>query len=190
MTDEINVYDTNDPNLLGNDVIRDEADDANDRGYGKPPKEHQFKPGQSGNPKGRARGSRGLKTDLGAELRSRVTITENGKTRRATKQQVMLKSLVAKAAKGDSKAAAQVLAMTMQMFGIEDERHGKAVLTPNQQAILDNYMKGGALGVPAAPPSEVEPDTEPEPVPATDGAGNSNHNNNGTDVCVPDEEFE
>lgn len=31
-------------------------DDDEDVGYGKPPRRHQFKPGQSGNPKGRKKG--------------------------------------------------------------------------------------------------------------------------------------
>lgn len=39
-------------------------------GYGKPPRHSQFKPGQSGNPRGRKKGSRGLRTDLHAELAS------------------------------------------------------------------------------------------------------------------------
>ncbi len=37
-------------------------------GYGRPPKAGQFKPGQSGNPQGRPKGSTNLATDLSAEL--------------------------------------------------------------------------------------------------------------------------
>jgi hypothetical protein len=38
------------------------ADDNDDEvGYGKPPKHGQFKPGKSGNPRGRPRGAHGLK---------------------------------------------------------------------------------------------------------------------------------
>jgi Family of unknown function (DUF5681) len=127
------------------------SDQSYDVGYGKPPKTSQFKPGQSGNPKGRKKGSRGLKTDLGAELRSKVPVTENGKTRQLTKQQLVLKAMVTKAAKGDVKAAAQVLSMTMQMFGIEDERVGKSKLSAADEALLADYLASHA--VPSEPPA-------------------------------------
>jgi hypothetical protein len=51
-------------------------------GYGKPPKATQFKRGRSGNPKGRPKGSRKLATDLAAELGERITIREDGRSRR------------------------------------------------------------------------------------------------------------
>lgn len=78
--------------------------DDDEMGYGKPPKRHQFKPGQSGNSAGRKKGARGLKTDLRAELNAKLAVTENGKTKKLRKQQVMLKALFAKALKGDVRA--------------------------------------------------------------------------------------
>ncbi|WP_375550750.1 type II restriction endonuclease [Rhodophyticola porphyridii] len=77
-------------------------------GYGKPPKSGQFQKGKSGNPRGRPKGARGLKTDLKAELGERVTITENGRTRKLTKQQLMVKQLTAKAVKGDMRAISKL----------------------------------------------------------------------------------
>lgn len=143
-------------------------------GYGRPPKRHQFPKGRSGNPKGRPKGARGLKTDLKAELTSLVAITENGKTKKITKQQVVLKSLVAKAAKGDTKAAGQVLTMVIQILGIEDERTGRTDLSPSELAVLDSYLAGDTTA----------PDA---PEPEADAAGNDNPNNlnNSTN---PDEE--
>lgn len=135
------------------------SDDSYDIGYGKPPKGSQFQPGQSGNPKGRKKGSRGLKTDLGAELRSKVPVTENGKTRQLTKQQLVLKAMVTKAAKGDTKAAAHVLSMTMQMFGIEDERVGKSQLNAADEALLAEYFARNS--VPSEPPIDWPTDRNP-----------------------------
>ena len=45
-------------------------------GYGKPPKDSQFKEGQSGNPKGRKKNSRNLKTDLTKILQKRISVRE------------------------------------------------------------------------------------------------------------------
>jgi hypothetical protein len=51
-------------------------------GRGKPPKAHQFKPGQSGNPGGRKKGSLNTNTVLKRVLESEMDLTENGQKRR------------------------------------------------------------------------------------------------------------
>jgi Family of unknown function (DUF5681) len=80
-------------------------------GYGKPPKSGQFKRGQSGNPRGRPKGSLKLATDLAAELNEQITVREGGKSRRVSKQRALIKSLMAKALQGDVRANAAVLAL-------------------------------------------------------------------------------
>jgi len=80
-------------------------------GYGKPPKETQFKPGRSGNPRGRPKGSRNLATDLAAELGEQITVREDGHSRRISKQRALIKSLMAKALQGDVRASAATLAL-------------------------------------------------------------------------------
>jgi hypothetical protein len=80
-------------------------------GYGKPPKSAQFKRGKSGNPKGRPKGSLKLATDLAAELNEQITVREDGKPRRVSKQRALIKSLMAKALQGDIRANATVLAL-------------------------------------------------------------------------------
>jgi hypothetical protein len=80
-------------------------------GYGKPPKSGQFKRGKSGNPRGRPKGSQKLATDLAAELNEQITVREDGKSRRVSKQRALIKSLMAKALQGDVRANAAVLAL-------------------------------------------------------------------------------
>ena len=50
---------------------------ANERvGYGRPPMMTRFRPGQSGNPRGRPKGARNLSTIVAAALSERVAINE------------------------------------------------------------------------------------------------------------------
>jgi hypothetical protein len=74
-------------------------------GYGCPPTHSRFKPGQSGNPRGRPKaGPIDLAAAIARELAQKVTLTENGQRRRVTKRDVIAKQLVNKAAAGDLRA--------------------------------------------------------------------------------------
>lgn len=88
-------------------------------GYGKPPQHTRFKAGQSGNPKGRPKGTKNLKTDLEEELREFIVVREGGNPRTVSKQRAMLKSLTAKAIQGDSRAAATVLGLIERYLDAE-----------------------------------------------------------------------
>ena len=84
---------------------------TSDVGYRKPPEATRFKPGKSGNPKGRPRGSANLATDLCAELGEQITVREGGQARRVSKQRALIKSLMAKALQGDVRATTALLAL-------------------------------------------------------------------------------
>jgi hypothetical protein len=139
-------------------------------GYGKPPKHSQFKPGQSGNPRGRAKGARGLGALIKTEMNERVTITENGKAKRVSKLQVVIKALAAKAAKGDVNAADKLLALIIQSQGFEDERKTAKKLSESDQDILDRFLSAGpadSATIPdpddfSAPSSDANADEAPE----------------------------
>lgn len=78
-------------------------------GYGKPPKNHQFKPGKSGNPKGRAK-----RTPTAAELLDReaarlVTIKTGNSQRKIPKREAILRRVLDMAMQGDLAAARLVL---------------------------------------------------------------------------------
>jgi hypothetical protein len=78
-------------------------------GYGKPPLRTRFRKGQSGNPKGRPKGSLNTATMLERILREIVVINEGGRRKKITKLEAALKQLVNKAASGDL-AAIKLLA--------------------------------------------------------------------------------
>lgn len=77
-------------------------------GYKKPPADKQFKKGQSGNPKGRPKGSRNLSNILAKELNTRIPVTENGKQKQITKQEAIVKGTVNNALRGDHKATSVI----------------------------------------------------------------------------------
>ncbi|MGY4185917.1 DUF5681 domain-containing protein [Bradyrhizobium sp. USDA 4459] len=52
-----------------------------DVGYRRPPREHQFKPGQSGNKSGRPKGSKNEATIIDQLLNRKIEIRENGRGR-------------------------------------------------------------------------------------------------------------
>src|SRR5215472_13361203 len=63
-------------------------------GYGKPPRHTRFKKGQSGNPRGRPRDSKNLKTLLNDALDEPVVVTEEGRRRKITKREAIVTQLV------------------------------------------------------------------------------------------------
>lgn len=69
-------------------------------GYCCPPKSGQFKPGQSGNPKGAKKKEDTLLGALRAELAATQKVRENGKEKTLTKAQIMAKQWVRQALEG------------------------------------------------------------------------------------------
>jgi hypothetical protein len=86
-------------------------------GYGKPPRHTRFTQGQSGNPRGRARGAKNLKTLLIETLNELVVVAENGRRRTINKRHAFIKQIVNHAVKGNWRAA-KLLLDTLQR--IED----------------------------------------------------------------------
>ena len=78
--------------------------DDYDVGYKKPPIKTQWKKGQSGNLKGRPKGTKNLRTALKEELQEKIVVREGGQKKTITKQCATVKGLVSKAMKGDVRA--------------------------------------------------------------------------------------
>jgi len=106
-------------------------------GYGKPPRHTGFQKGRSGNPKGRPKGSKNLATLLGEALDEKVMLTEDGRRRRVTKRELVIKQLVNKSASADLRAIKQ---LTDIVQGVE--------------------RRAGAAPAPAPPPAFTAADEE------------------------------
>ena len=87
-------------------------------GYRNPPKEYQWQPGESGNPKGRPKKIKDFEKLLDLELSRPLRITEGGQTRTITKWQGVIKALVHAALGGHHRAQKLVIAMSQN--SVED----------------------------------------------------------------------
>lgn len=87
-------------------------------GYGRPPREHQFKKGEaSRNPKGRPRGTNKPVLDLAAVLMQPVTIRIKGKERKVPYPEAMIQALQGMALMGEPRPV-QILINLMRELGI------------------------------------------------------------------------
>jgi hypothetical protein len=110
-------------------------------GYGNPPEPTRFKPGQSGNPKGRPKGSFNIATVLERGLREKVIINENGRRKIITKLEASIKQLVNKAAAGDLRALQQLTALARG----GEERASEASSPKTAMTDVDRKVMEGVL---------------------------------------------
>ena len=133
-------------------------------GYRKPPRHSRFTKGESGNPRGRMKGSLDLKTVVRRELAARITVREGGTELRVSKLEGVAKSLVNQAIKGNVRAVAQLAVL----LGVDDGTATavEAPLTPEEQAVFEAVL-ARLVPEPAATPdnerSQPKPRTKPEP---------------------------
>ena len=116
------------------------ADDAK-VGYGRPPVHTQFKPGQSGNPRGRKKGTLNFATDLKRTLEAPITLTDPGKKpRKVSTQTAVLLRLREKALKGDARALDRLLELA-RIFHTGPISEPTTAISSDDQAILDAFRE-------------------------------------------------
>ena len=106
----------------------DQSDDKQNSavGYRRPPVNRQFKPGQSGKPRGRPKGSKNFPTMFAEAMSRPVTVRDKkGKIRTLSKQELMVEVMVNKAVAGDPKAFAAVVqfAEKFEVFKRQTQNH-------------------------------------------------------------------
>jgi hypothetical protein len=111
-------------------------------GYGNPPQSTRFKKGQSGNPKGRRKGSHNVATVLAATLREKVVVNENGTRKTVTKLQAAIMQLVNRAASGDLRALQQFIALAREAEATANlPSTERSALGELDQKVLQGIMK-------------------------------------------------
>lgn len=78
-------------------------------GYRKPPVHTRFKPGQSGNPRGRLKQARGLKTLSREILTQRVAVRTASGEKKIARIEVVLQKTIELAMKGNARALSEVM---------------------------------------------------------------------------------
>ncbi|MGY4334515.1 hypothetical protein ACVWWG_008932 [Bradyrhizobium sp. LB7.2] len=111
--------------------------DGDGVGYGRPPPEHQFKPGQSGNKKGRPKGSKNEATIINKLLNRTIHIRENGRARKITVLEGILTQFANDALKGKDKSAAFLL--NRKQLAESSEQPATPLLDIDDRKVLEFY---------------------------------------------------
>ncbi|CAO3412877.1 DUF5681 domain-containing protein [Azospirillum doebereinerae] len=108
-------------------------------GYGKPPEHSRFRKGRSGNPRGRPKGARNLKTDLLEMMQETMVLRENGRAVTMTRQRALLLSLMSRGLTKDTRAAVKLLDMCQSLLaGDETEEAREAPPSAEEREVLDS----------------------------------------------------
>jgi Family of unknown function (DUF5681) len=162
-----------DRNRSNASVKTDPSDQEYRVGPGRPPKEYQFKPGQSGNPKGARRKPRSIAPDLKALLKralsGKVTLRQGEREKIITKAAAGIEQLVNQFAKGDRHARRDLLTLAERLGvdlvagqGAALEQSVATALSANDEALLADLVqrktvqadRAGQIDAGGRPPSE------------------------------------
>jgi hypothetical protein len=129
--------------MTRNPPRRPGKDEPYEVGYCKPPKHTQFKPGQSGNRKGRPRGQRNFRTAVRDALQEKVTIREGDRTRSVPRMDAIIRVTFNNALRSDAKALAAFiqLARSAGLMDEEPELSSAESISAEDEAILAGYLE-------------------------------------------------
>lgn len=146
-----------------------ESDQSDDKqngavGYRRPPVNRQFKPGQSGNPRGRPKGRKNLPTTFAEVLSRPIKVRDkNGKIRTLTKLEAIIESITNKALAGDANAFAKIMpwAEKLEVFSRLTVNHDEITASAVER------LRRRLVGLAERPPEEHDtPQKESQSTPA------------------------
>jgi hypothetical protein len=159
------------PGIPTSSPSRSLAEEAYKVGPGRPPKEHQFKPGQSGNPKGAKLKTPSLTPELkelfARAFRRKVKVTQGEREGLITMWEAGMQQLSIQFAKGDRDARRDAFWLAEKLAPeLLTSKASNEILAGDYQAILDAYVArqaaqtGSCAPCPVlAPPGLLDDDT-------------------------------
>jgi hypothetical protein len=112
-------------------------------GYSHPPLHTRFKPGTSGNPRGRPRRHQNFRTIVKEVANETVTLREGDRIKTVTKLRALVVENFHRALKGDPKAAAVVLQILRGTGYLDEEPTAEAVKPEETDIVLDFLQRSG-----------------------------------------------
>jgi hypothetical protein len=110
-------------------------------GCRRPPLHSRFKPGQSGNPKGRAKGSQNLRTIVKQVSNEQILIREGDRPRRMSRMEALVRTTFTRAIKGDPKALTSLIMLWRQIgLNESDETTTEPLQGPEYGAIVADFL--------------------------------------------------
>jgi hypothetical protein len=134
---------------------RPDIDDAEyEIGYGRPPREHQFQKGRSGNSKGRLKGALSIKNMILRRLLTRVNVRENGKSSRISTLEALVVKALNDALQGRPKAFVEIfkLFQSAGIFSSEELEKPTCYVTHATVRFVEPEPRYGDPGHQARPP--------------------------------------
>jgi hypothetical protein len=143
--------------------------------YQRPPRRGQYKPGQSGNPSGRPKGSKNIRTYVKEHLNKKIPIIEAGKMRKVSRAEAIAIQLVNQAAKGEPKGLAAVISLTREFDAAVGELRPNVLARAEDAVVLEGVIARIRAGDPSpsqdvisgssSPGAPAEPQSIPSPHP-------------------------
>lgn len=111
-------------------------------------KDTRFRKGQSGNPKGRPRGSKNFASEFISEANEQIAVNVSGRRKYMSVMRAGMKQLMAKAASGDSAAIKQVMDRYETLEARERNRAADRLeFSPHDRTVLNHlyaeFLKHG-----------------------------------------------
>jgi len=140
-----------------------ESDNSYEVGYRKPPQHSRFRKGQSGNPRGKARGTKDSATLLKEALLASVLVKQNGHQTKTTKLRVIVTRLIHQAMQGDYSSIRLLLRYSGLDRRLNEPKHESQGLSPESGELIRRALLGDSYKPAAFAAGELKDEKAPMP---------------------------